>query len=160
MIRGKNGVYRRPTPRMSKLHPWMVCFDLAMSQEVFNLLYKEIINRTSYGLDVLENPGLATITFTNLRKVCALFSKFEDCEGFVNELGARKGVEKVIVDDSMKGIMRQNFQQEIFKLDFFYGDWNASSSIEIRRVCLSRTCTVSKCNQVERRTSYILVYLE
>ena len=93
----------------------MICFDVAMSQEVFKLLYKEIINRTSYGLDVLEKPGLVTITFTNLRKVCALFNKFKDCEGFENDLGAGKGVVKLIVDDSKKGIIRYNTKQEILK---------------------------------------------
>ena len=80
MIRGKNIIYRRLTPRMSKLFSWMICFDVVTSQEVFNLLYKEILNRTSYGLDVSEKPDLVTITFTNLRKVCALFNKFENCE--------------------------------------------------------------------------------
>lgn len=82
-------------------------------------MYKEIKNRTSYGLDVLEKPGLVTITFTKLRKVCALFNKFEDCEGFVNELGAGKGVVRLMVDDIKKGIMRYNFKQEILKLDFY-----------------------------------------
>ena len=130
MIRAKNGINRRLTPRMSKLHPWMICFDVAMSQEVFNLLYKGIINRTSYGLDVLEKPGLVTRTFSNLRRVCALFNKFEDCERFVKELRAGNGVVKLIVDDSKKGIMKYNFKQEILKLNSYYGYWNAFGIIQ------------------------------
>lgn len=36
MIRAKKGIYRRLSPRMSKIHPWMICFDVPMPQEVFN----------------------------------------------------------------------------------------------------------------------------
>ena len=51
------------------------------------------------------------ITFTNMRRMCALFNKFEDCKGFAKELGAGKGVVKLIVDDSKNGIIRYNFKQ-------------------------------------------------
>lgn len=73
-------------------------------------MYKGIINCISYGLDVLEKFGLVIRIFLNLRRVCVLFNKFEDCEGFVKELGVRKGVVKFIVDDSKKGIMKYNFK--------------------------------------------------
>ena len=36
MIRAKKGIYRRLSPRMSKIHPRMICFDVPMPQEVFN----------------------------------------------------------------------------------------------------------------------------
>lgn len=52
-----------------------------------------------------------TITFTNMRRMCALFNKFEDCKGFAKELGAGKGLVKLIVDDSKNGIIRYNFKQ-------------------------------------------------
>ena len=92
MIRAKNGINRRLTSRMSKVHPWMICFDVPMPQEVFNLLKKGIVNRTSYGVDVSEKAGSVTITFSNMRRLCALFNKFEDCKAFTKELGAGKGV--------------------------------------------------------------------
>ena len=38
MIRAKNGINRCLTLRMSKIHPWMSCFDVLMPQEVFNVL--------------------------------------------------------------------------------------------------------------------------
>ena len=50
MICAKNGIYRCLSPRMSKIRPWMICFDVLMAQEVFNLLCKGIVNRTSYGV--------------------------------------------------------------------------------------------------------------
>ena len=37
IIRAKSAIDCRLSPRMSKLHPWMVAFDLPMAQEVFNL---------------------------------------------------------------------------------------------------------------------------
>lgn len=37
MIRAKNGIYRRLTTRMSTVHPWMVCCDIHMPREVFDL---------------------------------------------------------------------------------------------------------------------------
>ena len=36
MIRAKTAINRRLSLKMSKLHPWMVCFDLPMPEEVFN----------------------------------------------------------------------------------------------------------------------------
>lgn len=125
MIRAKNGINRCLTPRMSKVHPWMICFDVPMPQEVFNLLKKGIVNRTSYGVDVSEKAGSVTITFSNMRRLCALFNKFEDCEAFTKELGAGKGVVKLIVDGKKNGIMRYKFKEEILQFNFHYRYWNA-----------------------------------
>lgn len=125
MIRAKKGINRRLSPRMSKIHPWMICFDLPMPQEVFELLNKGIVNRTSYGVEVLQEPGSVTITFTNMRRLCALFNKFEDCEGFIKDLGTGKGVVKLIVDDGKNGIMRYKFKEEILQFNCHYGYWNA-----------------------------------
>ena len=47
MVRAKNGIFRRLSPRMSKIHPWMVCLDIPMPHEVFHLLNKGIVNRTN-----------------------------------------------------------------------------------------------------------------
>ena len=121
MIRAKNGINKRLTPRMSKIHPWMICFDVPMPQKVLNLLNKGIVNRTSYGIDVSEKPGSVTITFTNMRRLCALFNKFEDSEAFTKELAAEKGVVKLIVDGRKNGIVRCKFKEEILQFNFHYG---------------------------------------
>lgn len=91
MIRAKKGIYRRLSPRMSKIHPWMICFDVPMPQEVFNLLNKGVVNLTRFGVDVLEQPYSVTITFSSMKRLCALFNKFEDCQGFTKKLGVGKG---------------------------------------------------------------------
>ena len=57
MIRAKCAIDRRLSPRMSKVHPWMVIFDLPMAQEVFNILHKDVLGLTRYGLEVEEKPG-------------------------------------------------------------------------------------------------------
>lgn len=54
-----------------------------------------------------------------MRTMCTLFNKFEDCKGFAKELGARKGVVKLIVDDSKNGIIKYNFKQEILKFNLY-----------------------------------------
>ena len=125
MIRAKNGINRRLSTRMSKLHPWIVCFDVSMPQEVFALLHKGIVNRTSYGVDVLEKPGSVTMTFTNMRRLCVLFSQFEDCQGFTKELGGGKGVIKLIINDRKHGTLKYKIKEEILQLNFHYGYWNA-----------------------------------
>lgn len=104
MIRAKNGFNRR-----HELLPWVICFDVTMPQEVFTLLHEWVI---SYGLDVLGLAWFSTITFTNMRRMCTLFNKFEDCKGFAKELGARKGVVKLIVDDSKNGIIKYNLDRK------------------------------------------------
>ena len=63
MIRAKCGIDCRLSPRMSKVHLRMVVFDLPVAQQVFNILHKDILGLTRYGLEVEEKPGSVTITF-------------------------------------------------------------------------------------------------
>ena len=85
----------------------------------------------SYGVDVSEKPGSVTITFTKMRRLCALFNKFKDLEAFTKELGAGKGVVKLIVDDRKNGIMRYKFKEEILQFNIHYRYWNALASFSI-----------------------------
>ena len=90
MIRAKSAIDRRLSPRMSKLHPWKVVFDLPMAREVLNLLQKEILGRTRYGVEVEEKPGSVKITVFSLRRLCHLFDQFEDCGEFIKQLGEKE----------------------------------------------------------------------
>ena len=125
MIRAKKGIYRRLSPRMSKIHPCMLCFDVPMPQEVFNLLNKGVVNLTRFGVGVLEQPYSVTITFSSMRRLCALINKFEDCQGFTKKLGVGKGEVKFIVDERKNGIMKYKYKEEMLELKFHYGHWNA-----------------------------------
>ena len=55
MIKMTSSINKGLSLRMSKLHP----------VEVFNLLYKKIIIRTRYGIEVDEHANSVTITFKN-----------------------------------------------------------------------------------------------
>ena len=125
MIRAKSGIDRRLTPRMSKLHPWMVVFDLHMAQEVFNLLQKHILGRTRHGGEVEEKPGSVKITFCSLRRLCHLFDQFEDCGEFTKNLGEGKGQTKLIVSEDKKGVMTYNEKAECLLAKFHYVYWNS-----------------------------------
>ena len=46
MDRAKTAIIHRLSPRMSIVHPWMICFDLSMPHEVFDPLNKEILGLT------------------------------------------------------------------------------------------------------------------
>lgn len=124
MIRAKTAINRRLSSKMSKLHPWLVIFDLPMPQEVFNLLHREILGRTRYGLEVEEKPGSVVIQFSSLRRLCLLFNQFEDCGGFKKQLGEGKGEAKLIINDEKKGTMVYNAKEEILRAKFYYGYWN------------------------------------
>ena len=54
MGRAKTAIIHRLSPKMSIVHPWMICFDLPMPHEVFDLLNKEIFGLTRFGIDT---PG-------------------------------------------------------------------------------------------------------
>ena len=125
MIRAKSAIDRRLSPRMSKLHPWMVVVDLPMAREVFNLLQKEILGRTRYGVEVEEKPGSVKITFFSLRRLCHLFDQFEDCGEFIKQLGEGKGQTKLIVSEDKKGVMTYNEKAECLQAKFHYGYWNS-----------------------------------
>ena len=60
-----------------------------------------------------------------MSRLCALFNKFEDCQGFTNKLGVGKGEVKLIVDDRKNGIMEYKYKEEMLELKFHYGHWNA-----------------------------------
>ena len=51
MVRTKTAIIRRRSPKMRTVHPWMVCFDLLMPHEVFDLLNKEILGLTRVGVE-------------------------------------------------------------------------------------------------------------
>ena len=61
-----------------------------MAREVFNLLQKEILGRTRYGVEVEEKPGSVKITVFSLRRLCHLFDQFEDCGEFIKQLGEKE----------------------------------------------------------------------
>ena len=124
MICAKTAINRRLSLKMSKLHPWMVCFDLPMPQEVFNLLHKEILGRTRYGIEFEQKPGSVAIIFSSLRRLCHLFDQFEDCGEFKKQLGEGKGEAKLIINDEKKGTMVYNAKEGILRAKFYYGYWN------------------------------------
>ena len=65
MGRAKTTIIHRLGPKISIVHPWIISFDLPMPREVFDLLNKEILGLTRFGIDT---PGSVTITFSNQRR--------------------------------------------------------------------------------------------
>ena len=88
-----------------------------MPHEVFDLLNKEILGLTRFGIDT---PGSVTITFSNLRRLSYLYDQSQDCGGFRKQLGKGKREAKLIVNSERKKIMVYNFESKIF-----YGYWNS-----------------------------------
>ena len=78
MVLAKTAIIRRLSPKMSIVHPWMVCFDFPMPHGVFDLLNKEILGLTRVGMEAEDTPGSVTITFSSLRRLSHLFHQFED----------------------------------------------------------------------------------
>ena len=99
MERAHCAIYRRPTAQMSKLHPWLICFEVAMPQEVFNLLYKTILGESSYGLEMEECLHTVILRFMKLARLVALFNRFIECKRFKKQLPGGKGHVEVIVDE-------------------------------------------------------------
>lgn len=124
MERSSRAILRRMSPRMSKLHPWLVCFEVAIPQEVFGLLHKSILGESSYGLEIEESPRCISLKFTKLRRLVVLFNKFIDCGGFEKQFKGGKGHAKVIVDSEKKGVFNYMLKEEILKGQIHYGYWN------------------------------------
>ena len=119
MVRAKTAIIRRLSPKMSIVHPWMVCFDLLMPHEVFELLNKEILGLTRVGIEAEDTPGSVTITFSSLRRLSHLLDKFEDFGGFRKQLGKGKGEAKLIVNSEKKETMVYNAKEQILRAKFF-----------------------------------------
>ena len=119
MVRAKTAIIRRLSPKMSIVHPWMVCFDLLMPHEVCELLNKEILGLTRVGIEAEDTPGSVTITFSSLRRLSHLFDQFEDFGGFRKQLGEGKGEAKLIVNSEKKETMVYKSNEEILRAKFF-----------------------------------------
>lgn len=120
MKRIHSAIMRRLSPRMSRLHLWLICFDVAMPQELFTVLHETILGLTQYGLDVQVSPNSVTLTFTSLRRLEVLFNEFLDTEGFVKRLGVGKGIVKLIVNDEKKAIFCYKIKDEILRGKIHY----------------------------------------
>lgn len=120
MIRAKNGIYRCLTTRMSTVHPWMVCCDIHMPREVFDLFCKGTMNLSRCSGNELEKCGSVTTTFTNMRRVCVLCDKFKQCNGFTKELGV--GRKWLSLELGRKQYTMKNKQYRVFVgyFDFMY----------------------------------------
>ena len=116
MGRAKTAIIHRLGPKISIVHPWIISFDLPMPREVFDLLNKEILGLTRFGIDT---PGSVTITFSNLRRLTYLFDQFQDCGGFRKQLGKGKGEAKLIVNSEKKERMVHNAKEQILRAKFF-----------------------------------------
>ena len=119
MVRTKTAIIRCRSPKMSTVHPWMVCFDLLMPHEVFDLLNKEILGLRRVGVEAEDTPGSVTITFSSLRRLSHLFDQFEDFGGFRKQLGKGKGEAKLIVNSEKKETMVYKSNEEILRAKFF-----------------------------------------
>ncbi|KAK2555108.1 hypothetical protein P5673_023075 [Acropora cervicornis] len=95
MICGKTSINCCLCSRLSKLHPWMVVFDLPMPREAFILLHKLILGRTRYGIDVGEK-----------RKTVG------------------KGQAKLIVNEEKKGTMTDKKKENVLREKFHDGYWS------------------------------------
>ena len=122
MVRVKTAIIRRLSPKMSIVHPWMICFDLPMPHQVFDLLNKEILGLTRFGIDT---PGSVTITFSNLRRLSYLYDQFQGCDGFRKQLGKGKREAKLIVNSEKKETIIYNVKEQFLRAKFFYGYWNS-----------------------------------
>ena len=101
------------------------CFRSPHGTRGFNLLQREILGRTRYGVEVEEKPGSVKITFFSLKRLCHLFHQFEDCGEFIKQLGEGKGQTKLIVSEDEKGVMTYNEKAEYLHAKFHYGYWNS-----------------------------------
>ena len=150
MVRVKTAIIRRLSPKMSIVHPWMICFDLPMPHQVFDLLNKEILGLTRFGIDT---PGSVTITFSNLRRLSYLYDQFQDCGGFRKQLGKGKREAKLIVNSEKKETMVYNVKEQFLRAKFFYGYWN-SYGISQDQSTMNRGCKVeSQSNKYFPNTS-------
>ena len=86
---------------------------------LFDLLDKEILGLTRFGVEVEDTPGSVTITLPYLRRLSNLFHQLEDCRGFKKQLGKGKGEAKLIVNSEKKGRMVYNAKEEILRAKFF-----------------------------------------
>ena len=134
MARAKTAIIHRLSPKMSIVHPWMICFDLPMPHEVFDLLNKEILGLTRFGIEVEDAPGSVTITFSNLRRLSYLFDQFQGCGGFRKQFGKGKGEAKLIVNYEKKETMVYNAKEQILRANVFFMD----TGIRMRLVRISQ----------------------
>jgi len=117
-------ILRRLSPRMSTVHPWMICFDVTMAQEVFDVLKKRVLNITSYGLQVEETEKKCICRFMNLRRFVSVFKKFDSHFSRYKKELKGGGFVDLIIDEEQQGVLIYKKNEEKLDISLHYGCWN------------------------------------
>ena len=94
MDRAKTAIIHRVSPQMSIVHPWIICFDLPMPHEVFDLLNKEILGLESNLVKEKERQSLLWTPRRRKQWSTMLKSSFWEQNVFM-DTGIRMGLVRI-----------------------------------------------------------------
>ena len=117
MDRAKTAIIHRLSSKMSIVHPWMICFDLPMPYEVSDLLNKEILGLTRFGIDT---PSSVTITFQTWEDYRISTTSSKIVVGLESNLVKEKERQSLLwTPRRRKQLMVYNVKEQFLRAKFF-----------------------------------------
>lgn len=125
------GIYRRLRSTPTSSSPYYCSFTREVPKEIFNIMWKRIINNNSFGNTVNKTPCRITITITDKRKAVYLFNRMNkdgiiiEKEKLLKREFPDSGVAEVLISQTQPLIMKFSLNTEVLSLNYSYGYWNS-----------------------------------
>lgn len=115
----------RGTPTSSS--PYYCSFTREVPKEIFNIIWKRIVNHNSFGHTIKITPCRITATITDKRKATYLFKRMNK-DGIVTEKTkllrkeCRDGdVAEVLITQTQPFILKYSLTTEVLSISYFHG---------------------------------------
>lgn len=124
-------MYRRLRSKANTASPYFCSFSLEMPREVFDIIWKNIINKNSFGNTVNVTPVCVRITITDFRKAVYLFDHMNKDYSLINkeELLMKTyedgGIAKVVISLSQPMVLMFRVNFDTLLVNYSYGYWNS-----------------------------------
>ena len=118
----------RITPRIGKIHPWLVVCKFDFCLELFKVLDHNVLGVTNYGLEVTEKSSSSVIiSFHDKIRLERLFDKFgdkkDDNERLFSKIYQRGKVSAIIGEHKLWFFLYDRSKEEL-TVKLKYGFWN------------------------------------
>lgn len=131
LVKIHDAIYRRLRSTPTTSSAYLCCFKQEVQQEVFNVIWKQIIEQNSFGHTSTSTDACIQIVFEDKRKVVYMMNKVND-NGFYlekSEIFKRKfedgGVAEVLLSKDKPLTFKYSFKKEVLTVSFSYDYWNS-----------------------------------
>jgi len=131
IVKLHEGIYRRLRSTTTTASPYFCHFTREVSKEVFDIIWKGIIEHNSFGHNSTTTAACVTICITDKRKAIYVFNRMNDEEVKIekNKLLKKEfddnSIAEVLISKEQPMVMKYSKNNEMLAISFNYGYWNS-----------------------------------